>query len=155
MKKQIIILAIAIFCNNFAQSQKQSFDFFEATALQTGYAYFGKNYGYVGFDKRIDNRKDWVYANIGAGTYVSKFDNKMQFVPEIHSNITILALLAEVSVTTKAVNPTLGLNIYNRFTIKSGYNFAYKKDDFEGITFGININFGSDDYHYLTPMKLF
>lgn len=155
MKKQTIIIAIAIFCNNIAQSQKAKFDFFEATALQTGYAYLGKNYGYLGFDKRIDNRKDWVYANIGAEIYVSKFDDKMQFVPEIHSNITLLVLMAEVSVTTKAVNPSLGFNIYNRIKIKSGYNFAYKKEDFEGITFGININFGSEDYHFMSPMKLF
>jgi hypothetical protein len=153
MKKLLIILIFTSL--GFAQSQNQSFDFFEATALQTGYAYLGKNYGYLGFDKRIDNRKDWVYANIGAGTYVSKFDDKLQFVPEIHTNIILLALLAEVSLTTKAVNPSLGFNIYNRFSIKSGYNFAYKKDDFEGITFGININFGSDDYHYMSPMKLF
>ncbi len=139
----------------FSQTAKPKFDFFEATALQTGYAYLGKNYGYLGFDKRIDNRKDWFYANIGAGTYVSKFDNKLQFVPEIHSNVSILALLAEVSVNTKAVNPSLGFNVMNRIMIKSGYNFAYKKDDFEGITFGIDINFGSEDYHYMAPMKFF
>ena len=155
MKKYIIILAIIFSIFSHSQIKKTISDTFEATALQTGYAYLGKNYGYIGFDKRIDNRKDWIYVNFGAGTYVSKFDDKLQFVPEIHSNVTILALLAEVSVNTKAVNPSLGFNIYNRIMIKSGYNFAYKKEDFEGITFGININFGSDDYHYMSPMKLF
>ncbi len=39
--------------------------------------------------------------------------------------------------------------------IKSGYNFTYKKQDFEGITFGININFGSEDYNYFSSMKFF
>ncbi len=142
-------------CFGFSQTAKPKFDFFEATALQTGYAYIGKNYGYLGFDKRIDNRKDWIYANIGAGTYISKFDDKMKFVPEIHSNITFMILMFDVSATTKAVNPSIGFNYKNRMIIKSGYNFAYKKDDFEGITFGININFGSDDYHSLEPMKFF
>lgn len=155
MKKHITILAIIISIFSHSQIKKTISDAFEATALQTGYSNFDKNYGYLGFDKRIDDRKDWVYVNVGAGTYVSKFDDKLQFVPEIHSNITLLVLLAEVSVTTKAVNPSLGFNIYNRIMIKSGYNFAYKKENFEGITFGININFGSDDYHYMAPMKFF
>ncbi len=153
MKKHIIIIAILFI--NFAQSQKQSSDFFEATALQTGYTYLGKNYVYLGFDKRIDDQKTWSFANVGIGTHVSYFENKTQFVPEFHTNITFLVLLAEISVTTKGLSPSLGFNFYNKFRIKSGYNFAYKQNDFKGITFGVNFNFGSDDYHYMPSMKLF
>lgn len=155
MRNRILVLLFLIFGFFQVQSQYITCNIFEATALQTGYAYLGNNYGYLGFDKRIDNRKDWIYANIGAGTYVSKFDDKIQFVPEIHTNITFLILMPDISVTTKAVNSSLGFNVMNRIMIKSGYNFAYKKENFEGITFGININFGSDDYHYISPMKLF
>ncbi len=151
MKNLIIMTAILFSSLLMAQTNKSVF--FEATALQTGYSYLGKNYGYIGFDKRIDNQKDWIYANIGAGTLIGKLDNKLEIIPEIHSNITLLVLLAEVSVTTKAVNQSLGFNLANRITVKSGYNFAYNKDDFEGITFGININFGSEVYHHLSSMK--
>ncbi len=137
----------------FSQISKSKSNFFEATALQTGYSYIGKNYGYVGFDKRIDNRKDWIYINLGAGTLIGKLDNKLEIVPEIHSNFTIMILMFDVSLTTKSVNPSLGFNIYNRIKIKSGYNLSFKEENFEGITFGININLGKEDYHYLAPIK--
>jgi hypothetical protein len=153
MKKLILILLLINLC--FSQIKNPKYEFFEATAFQTGYSYLGKNYSYIGFDKRIDDQKTWAFTNIGVGTYVSYFENKTQFVPEFHTNITFLLLLAEVSVTNKAINPSLGFNIYNKYRIKSGYNFTYRKDDFKGITFGVNINLGSDSYHYLSPMKLF
>jgi hypothetical protein len=153
MKKHIVIIAILILNNSYSQTKKSKNDFFETTALQTGYLYLGKNYGYIGFDKRINNPGDWAFANIGIGTNVSYFENKIQFVPEIHTNITYILLLAEIPATTKGVNPSLGINIMNRVMIKSGYNFAYKNEDFRGITFGININFGFEDYHYMTPLN--
>jgi hypothetical protein len=151
MKKLILILLLSNHC--FSQSKKPKHDFFETAALQMGYSYLGKNYGYIGFDKRINNPGDWAFANIGIGTNVSCFENKIQFVPEIHTNITYVLLLAEISATTKGVNPSFGFNIMNRVMIKSGYNFAYKNENFRGITFGININFGFEDYHYMAPLN--
>lgn len=153
MKKQTIILAIIILCNNFVQSQKQNFDFFEATALQTGYAYFGKNYGYIGFDKRIDPQNDWIYINIGAGSYISNLDSKLEFVPEIHTNYTAMILLGEISVTTKAINPSIGINLLNAAKLKIGYNYSYNSQDFRGTSFAININIGDKDYHHLPSTK--
>jgi hypothetical protein len=155
VKNQVIILLLffGMFQSLLSQTQKTKSNFFEAIALQTGYFYLGKNYGYIGFDKRIDNQKEWIYVNVGLGTYISYFDYKKQFVPEIHTNATLLILMGELSATTKAVHPSLGFNLGNRIMIKSGYNFAFKKENFEGITFGLNINLGSEEYHYLPPIK--
>jgi hypothetical protein len=153
MKKKTFLSAILLFCMNIFQAQKQKNTFFDATAFQMGYAYLSKNCAILGFEKRIDNQNDWIYINLGAGLLLSNVGNNFQMAPEIHVNYTLFILMADASVTSKSLNPSLGLNIFNKVILKSGYNFAYRKGNFEGITFGININLGSDDYHNMAPMK--
>jgi hypothetical protein len=145
-----IVLFLGISSNLHSQKAEN----LPSIALQTGYAYMGKNYGYLGFDTRLDTNED-NFVNVGVGSYISRFEGKTQFIPEIHTNanLGILLIMAELSATTKAVNPSLGLNIVNKIMLKSGYNFGYSKQDFRGITIGVNINFGTKDYHYLKPMK--
>lgn len=153
MKLKFLVLVFLIGCYDNIYSQKESF--FDAIAAQTGYACLGKNYGYVGFDKRIVDHEKWKYINVGMGSYVSSFENKIEYIPEIHLNETLLIFMGEVSVTTKAINPSFGINVTNRIQIKSGYNYAYKKENLKGMTFGINFNFGSDEYHSMGTMKMF
>ncbi len=153
MKKHLIILAILFSIFSHSQMKKTILETFDATALQTGYAYFGKNYGYIGFDKRIDPQNDWIYINIGAGSYISNYDSKLEFVPEIHTNYTAMILLGEISLTNKAVNPSIGINLLNAAKLKIGYNYSYNSQDFRGTSFAININIGDKDYHHLPSMK--
>ncbi len=153
MKKYIIILAIIFSIFSHSQIKKTIDKIFDASALQTGYANFGINYAYLGFDKRIDSQGDWIYVNVGAGSYISKFDDKLQFVPEIHTNYTAMILMGEISLTTKAINPSIGINLLNAAKLKIGYNYSYDSQDFRGTSFAININIGNKDYHHLPSMK--
>jgi hypothetical protein len=149
-----IILFLGISSNLYSQEKKPFRISNYSIAVQTGYACMGKNYVYLGFDKRLDTNED-NFVNVGVGSYISRCGGKTQFIPEIHTNanLGILLLMAELSATTKAVNPSLGLNIVNKLMLKSGYNFGYSKEDFRGITLGVNFNFGTKGYHYLKPMK--
>lgn len=153
MKRYLILLVILISGVSHSQMKNSINKIFDASALQTGYANFGKNYAYLGFDKRIDDQGDWIYANVGAGSYISNFDSKLEFIPEIHASYTVLILMGEVSVTNKAVNPSIGLNLANSIKLKIGYNYSYDSQDFRGTAFAININIGDKDYHHLPSMK--
>ena len=149
MKKLILLCLITSI--NFAQKKEA---FFNATAIQTGYANIGKNFAYVCLEKRIDEGKNWFFVNVGAGSYISYFDNKIQFVPEFHVNATMAILMGQLAVTKMGFEPSIGLNISNYIQLKVGYNYSFAPQYFKGTTFGININFGDKDYHYMAPMKI-
>ena len=149
MKNYILTIAILFLNTSFSQTRKPKFDFFEATALQTGYAYLGKNYGYLGFASRIDNRKTYSYINVGFGSYLGYYDNKIQIVPEAQFNYTLLLLMVDLSVTNKGFTPSLGSNLLNKIKIKSGYQFGFKPDDFKGITFCTSYNFGDEKFNFM------
>ena len=67
----------------------------------------------------------------------------------MHINYTVAYfLLGEMSLTTKSINPSIGLNIFNGLKIKTGYNFSIVQNGFNGLTFGVSLNlFGQDGYY--------
>lgn len=153
MKKYLTIVVILLFGFSHSQTKRTIEKILDEMALQTGYAKIGKNLAYLGFDKRIDKKNDWIYINIGAGTYFSNIDSTLEFVPEIHTNFTALILKGEISLTNKAANPGLGLNILNVVKLKIGYNFAFDRSSYQGTTVSFNINIGRKDYRHLPSMK--
>ncbi len=143
--KKILVLAI-ILASNFSFSQG---------ALQVGYTNFGKSSPYFGIDTRVDDADAFgTWANVGGGIYFFKGEKGMEFIPEIHSNVTLLILMLDVSVSTKAVNPGIGINIFNGIKAKFGYNFTYNQDHYRGTTFGLNINIGDNDYYKTKNLKM-
>jgi hypothetical protein len=135
-----------LFCLlSFAFSKAQDGGF----ASQIGYASFASSNAFLGLDYRFGDVKDGT-LNLGIGTYFGEFNTKTQsvFTPEIHVNYSLAYFfLGEMSVTTKSINPSIGLNIFNGLKIKTGYNFSIVQNGFNALTFGVSLNIGQKGYY--------
>jgi len=60
----------------------------------------------------------------------------------------------QVSVSSKNLRPSLGINILNILHLDLGYSFGfYKSKDFQGFALGLNILLGQDTFY--DPFKGF
>ncbi|WP_313030658.1 hypothetical protein [Soonwooa sp.] len=142
MKIKIFFLLIKIFAGSFCKAQ--------GFALNVGYNYIGKNAGFAGVDYRIsDTRKPAV--NVGAGTYLTSVNHKFGVVPEIHFNQVVgrdSAFMYQVSLSSKNLRPSLGINIFNFGHLDLGYSFGFNKSkDFQGFALGLNFLLGQDTFY--------
>ncbi|WP_300670997.1 hypothetical protein [Soonwooa sp.] len=143
-----LVILILVFVGNFCKAQ--------GFALNVGYNYMGKNAGFVGADYRIsDSRKPAI--NVGAGTYLTSVNHKFGVVPEVHFNQVLgkeSAFMYQVSVSSKNLKPSLGINIFNFLHLDLGYSFGYEKSkDFQGFALGLNFLLGQDGFY--EPFKGF
>ncbi len=141
MKKIVFFFCLFSFTNSKAQDG--------GFASQIGYASFVSSNAYLGLDYRFGDAKDGT-LNLGIGTYLGSFNSKSKtdFTPEMHVNYSwAYFFLGEMSVTTKSINPSLGLNIFNGLKMKGGYNFPITNNGFRGFTFGMSLNFGQKGYY--------
>ncbi|MFN3019867.1 hypothetical protein ACK1KB_02625 [Chryseobacterium sp. TY3] len=139
---KIFFLLIIIFTGSFCKAQ--------GFALNVGYNYIGKNAGFAGVDYRIsDTRKPAI--NVGAGTYLTSVNHKFGVVPDIHFNQVLgkdSAFMYQVSVSSKNLRPSLGINILNVLHLDLGYSFGFNRSkDFQGFALGLNILLGQDDFY--------
>ena len=143
--KNYLMLAI-ILASNFSFSQGAAFQF--------GYVKLEKSSPYFGMDFRVDEQDAGSFVNIGFGTILSRTETESKFIPEIHANVTALILMLDLSATTKAINPGLGINLGNAVKVKFGYNFALDSSHFKGTTFGLNICLGNKKYYKSESVKI-
>ena len=146
--KLIIFLLIISVTSVFAQ---------KSFGVQLGYANIGTNYGYAGLDARLTEE---FCLNIGAGTYATLRNNKLEMLPEVHANFIpygnrSLFIMTELSATSKFINPNIGLNLLNILKIKTGYCLPYQKSDyFKGVTFGIMLTISGYNNGYVDKFNM-
>lgn len=146
MKLKLLTLLI---CLSFASLIKS-----QGFALNLGYDYIGKSAGFVGVDYRISpNRKS--YSNIGVGTYLTTNNQKFTAIPEVHYNYNFKeGYKAELSLCTKKITPSVGINLFNAMHLNLGYNIPFnKEEDFKGPYVGLHFFLGERRFYY--NMKLF
>ena len=126
-------------------------------AVNVGYGYFKTNAFYLGGDMNFNDNKEVIATNLGLAVFVATLDNKTVVLPEIHFNTTIpkiYFLMPNLSLTTKNVMPSLGLNLLNGIHIKAGYSKSFDKKLLDnGFYFGINLFLGDRDFY--TKFKTF
>lgn len=144
MKLKFLILLLFSFVSFF---KSQEF------ALNLGYDYIGKSAGFTGLEYRIPSQSR-VYSNIGAGTYLTTENSKFTIIPEVHYNITSRnGYKAEVSLCTKKITPSVGINLFNAMHLNLGYNIPFhQEENFKGIYLGLHIFLGKNRFY--DPMKL-
>lgn len=129
------------------------FTWAQGGAVNLGYNYFGKNNGFVGYDYRLTDIHKPAF-NIGVGTYLTSIQKKFTLIPEIHTNYSWdKVLLTEMSVSTKNIKPSVGVNLLNAAHINLGYSFAYKSSDhLNGFFVGLHLFWQTskfyDDFNY-------
>jgi hypothetical protein len=147
MKIFILLLFLSFSMHAFAQGG----------ALNTGSQYVGRSAGFIGYDYRISSNSSRIATlNVGAGTYLTSVNKKFTVIPELHSNYSFYSSnLTELSVSTKNIKPSVGLNILNIMQIKFGYGFSFQKEKYPaGFCFGLNICFGSKRFYDIIPVVM-
>lgn len=128
--------------------------FSQGFAANLGYAYIGKNAGYVGLDYRLDASR--MKRNVGIGTQLTSVKSKFAVVPEIHYNQVFYDdfLMFETAISPKYLHPGLGINLMNTFQLKTGYVVPFDKNTgFRGLTFGVHVLLGEN--HFYDTFRLF
>ncbi len=123
-------------------------------ALNMGYDYSKVHAGYLGGEYRLDgNRRGGGDnpLNIGLGAVLYNAEGKFGVIPEIHLNKSWKHfLITEISATTQALRPHVGLTLFNLVRFQFGYNVPFGKLQVAtgGFYFGLRILIGSPDFYH-------
>lgn len=142
--KIIVLVFISIFFGNNIYSQ--------GFAMNFGYEYIGKSAGFVGLEYRLtDNSYSSSADNIGLGSYLTTYESKFILIPEIHYTKNLskeTGYFSQLSMSTKNIVPSVGINLLNAIQLKLGYSIPFQKNNgFKGINFGLNIFIGQDQFY--------
>ena len=78
------------------------------------------------------------------GTHIgfhSDMPSKVQIIPEVGAEFCVLLLGGGLSINTHAIEPHIGLSVFNFVDAKIGYAVAFRENPvFEGFTLRLSIN---------------
>ncbi|MCL1676159.1 hypothetical protein [Elizabethkingia meningoseptica] len=115
--------------------------FLDQTAIGAGYKYTGRNSLKLSLEYRTATSSSQGYFNIGAGAVYTPVNGNKKFLPEVHANYNNAVFMYGLSATLYALEPNIGLNIFNMMWLTGGYAISLNKDKyFKGITVGIQFN---------------
>ncbi len=139
----------------FAFSISCSAQIYNQMAFSANYRYLGRNVLGAGIELRLSD-KNVAASNIGAQILYFSDNGKAKFTPEIHLNRVLSddnIIFAGVSANRYAIEPQLGINLFNLISLNTGYAIPISKEKyFKGFTFGFVINLGSSGFY--SSMKL-
>lgn len=145
MKYRLSLFFIFLLAATCTMAQQHQF------ALNVGYEHVNKSMGYVGSEYRIDSNKGKNSngpLNIGLGCRIYSSEKSLQVLPETHINKTWKHfLVSELSVSTKNIQPSLGLSFFNLARLQFGYSIPIQKSEFKGFFFGFHILLGKSAFY--------
>lgn len=111
------------------------------TALNIGYRYTGRNVVQGGFSYKLNNSTAQSLV-VGASVLYTSIDSKAKFLPEANFYYTnAMGHLFGVSINPYAIEPRIGLSLFNFMHLNTGYALPIDKERyFKGITFGVQFN---------------
>lgn len=140
MKTFLTLIIILLSFGAKAQSE-----ILDRMALTTGYHYKGRNTFYAGLSySNIESDKNHqIIASVGASAF--RYAEKWKIAPEMSILYGNLAMFGAV-VSTKHIEPQVGLSIFNLMTFHFGYAFPFDEKFFKGFTAGLRINIALTKY---------
>ncbi|AZA83944.1 hypothetical protein C1637_15705 [Chryseobacterium lactis] len=112
----------------------------EKTAINLGYRYTGRNVLQAGLEFRIGD-SSYKSLVLGPSMLYTRINREDKFLPEANIYYTNNGQLYGVSINQYALEPRIGISLFNIFFLNTGYAFPIHKEKyFKGITFGIQFN---------------
>jgi len=112
----------------------------EKTAINLGYRYTGRNVLQAGLEFRIGDSSYKSFV-LGPSMLYTRINREDKFLPEANIYYTNNGQLYGVSINQYALEPRIGISLFNIFFLNTGYAFPIHKEKyFKGITFGIQFN---------------
>lgn len=147
MKKYFILFSfLFIFISN-AQ-------ILERTALNISYRYIGRNVLQTGLEFKLGDSNDKSVI-LGPSMLYTRINAANKFIPEANIYYINNGQLYGASVNQYAVEPRIGISLFNIFFLNTGYAFPIHKDKyFKGITFGIQFNIVPKKSNFYDNLKM-
>ncbi|MCL1671333.1 hypothetical protein [Elizabethkingia ursingii] len=115
--------------------------FIDQTAIGVGYKYTGRNSLKLSFEYRTSTSSNQGYFNLGAGAIYTQVNGNAKILPEVHAYYNNAIFMYGMSVSPYAVEPNIGLSLFNMMWLTGGYAIPLNKEKyFRGITVGIQFN---------------
>ena len=131
----------------------QGFDDFEYWGVRAAFTHTNcsHNLGFVGAS--LNTEYDWVSRSLYAGVHLGaqntfteegRKQSKMEIVPEIGYEFSLVLLGIGASLNTHAFQPRVGLSFFNIHQAYVGYSMPFRQDAvFKGLTFTLILNFSN------------
>lgn len=125
----------------------------DRTAVNLSYRYTGRNILQAGLEFRLGDSSDKPII-IGPSMLYTRINESNKFIPEAHIYYSNNGLLYGASINQYAIEPRIGISLFNLFFLNTGYAFPIHKEKyFKGITFGIQFNIAPKNSKFYDKMK--
>ena len=135
--KYLLILFILSPCVAIAQD----FDYWGA---RMGYTHTNRSHNLIFAGASLNTRPDLGGISLYGGTHIgfhSDMPSKVQIIPEVGAEFCVLLLGGGFAINTHAIEPHVGLSVFNFVDAKIGYAVAFRENPvFEGFTLRLAIN---------------
>ena len=135
--KYLLILFILSPCVAIAQD----FDYWGAKIV---YTHTNRSHNLFFVGASLNTEPDLAGISLYGGTHIgfhSDMPSKVQIIPEVGAEICMIILGVGFSINTHAIEPHIGLSVFNFVDAKIGYAVAFRENPvFEGFTLRLAIN---------------
>lgn len=126
----------------------------ERTALNISYRYMGRNVLQAGLEFKLGNSNNRSMI-LGPSMLYTRINETNKFIPEANVYFINNGQLYGASVNQYALEPRIGISLFNLFFLNTGYAFPIHKDKyFKGITFGIQFNIAPKKNSFYDNLKM-
>lgn len=131
----------------------EDFGDFEYWGIRAAFTHTNRshNLGFVGAS--LNTEYNWVTRSLYAGVHLGsqntlteqgRKQSKMEIVPEIGYEFSLIFLGLGASLNTHALQPRVGLSFFNIHQAYVGYSIPFRRDTvFKGLTFTLVLNFSN------------
>lgn len=126
----------------------------DRTAVNLAYRYSGRNVLQAGLEFRLGDSNHQSIV-LGPSILYTRINQTDKFIPEANIYYINNGLLYGTSINQYALEPRIGISLFNAIFINTGYAFPIHKEKyFKGITFGIQFNIAPSHSKFYDKMKI-
>ncbi|MCS4304759.1 MULTISPECIES: hypothetical protein [unclassified Chryseobacterium] len=126
----------------------------DRAAINLAYRYSGRNVLQAGLEFRLGN-SNYQSVILGPSILYTRIDETNKFIPEANISFLNNGLLYGASINQYALEPRIGISLFNAVFLNTGYAFPIHKEKyFKGITFGIQFNIVPKNSKFYDKMRI-
>ncbi|WP_336964803.1 hypothetical protein [Chryseobacterium contaminans] len=126
----------------------------DKTAVNLAYRYTGRNVLQAGLEFRF-GESNYKSVIIGPSILYTRINETNKFIPEANINYINNGLLYGASINLYAIEPRIGISLFNLLFLNTGYAFPIHKEKyFKGITVGVQFNIAPNYSKFYDKMKV-
>lgn len=126
----------------------------DKTAVNLAYRYTGRNVLQAGLEFRF-GESNYKSVIIGPSILYTRINGTNKFIPEANINYINNGLLYGASINPYAIEPRIGISLFNLLFLNTGYAFPIHKEKyFKGITVGVQFNIAPNYSKFYDKMKV-